>query len=639
MHISCSSDSFASSPSELEPTIPKKQRQRAMHAIKHAASLIMEDTEDLVEKKGCCESLNRCHKKKDEEQVNEEEEDATSTKISPEMQKASNQGMSMVKSIIFPSLPAVLQDLWVYLELIISIMAFVFGLVDIFPIQIGFAFNYTYFALATTSMTLALADGFIYFFQLGSCARGIHACRRKLRERRQRDETLQIEEGNEEHDDDKYDKRIPKCCRLSKKWKRHFMTWFELGRNILTELVLYPLLIFDMFSFITKTVYQPSDALGRADFSLFVIGGFYLILAVYIMRIFMVAGSMISLIQIPIDKEATSDSNNSLLLRFCAHIVGQIIVHFMVILVVGTKINNENRESQNNMMNMTLDGNGTVLMNMPLMDMNMPLVDSGDEGGGTNASPFLITAIVLGGIIPLAGVLAFFSVNYYWMMEFSVGLWLNMISLLRGKNFAEAVFGGEGLSSAEENVREFMEKAQYQKVKKQLKQFKAPSVWTKFFFPVRVPLTAVSGLLYDIALLTFITCLMLTYKGGVVKFIIFTDDTIMTVVFMISVTIIILANIHVLILLNLVLFIVVLIFAVAGVLALFLSPILLFVYFPIAIYLCYFILFYEAGVSLKKRKREDLSKPPHVSNDRNRNIEIDIVEMTTSLDTKDQSAA
>ena len=618
----CSDDDepFTFLPPELEPKIPRKQRQRAKKAIKHVASLTLKDTEE--EKKGCCERLNRCHKKKDVKQVEDEDkEDAPSTEISPEMQKASDQGLSMVKSIVFPSLPAVLQDLWVYLELAISIVAFAFGLLDIFPIEDGLAFNYTYFALAAVSMILALIDAFIYFFQLGSCARGIRVCRRKLKERGKAHEELEEEEEEVDDDDENGGQ---KCCRLSKKWKQHFSTWFELGRNILTELLLYPLLIFDMFDFITDAGYQPEGAVGQADFSLFVIGGFYLILSVYIMRIFMVAGSMISLIRIPTNKAATGNSSDtSLLIKFCAHVLGQIIVHLMVVLVIATKINNENPQESGSTMNKTSGGNGTAMA-------NKSLTVGGDQEGGfnINASPFLITAVVLGGIIPLAGVSAFFVVNYYWMKEFSIGFWLNMISLLQGESFAEAVFGGEGLSTTKDKALDFVENSQYKKVKKQLKRFKAPSIWTKFFFPIRVPLTAVSGLLYDTALLTFIACLMLTYKDGTVKFVVFTDDTIMTVVFVISVTTIILANIHVLILLNLVLFMMVLIFAIACAIAVFLSPILLFVYFPLVGCLGYSMIFYEAKTSTKKKYEMNdgnslaIVNPSHKPNDHKNDIAL-----------------
>lgn len=586
-------DPFTFLPPHLEPKIPKKQRQRAKKAIKNLAALTFEETEEEQER--CCDRLlSCCHREKKETLLEEEEEDITpSTTLSPEMQKASSQGFSMVKSIIFPSLPAVLQDLWVYLELIISIIAFVFGLLDIFPIEKGDAFNYSYFVLATLAMILALIDGFIYFFQLGSCARGVRFCRQKLKERKQRsDESVRNDEDEDEEEEDDGENEPKKCCGLNKKWISRFNTWFELGRNILTELLLYPLLIFDMFDFITDVGYKPGNDLERTDFSLFVIGGFYLILSVYIMRVFMVAGSMISLIRIPANKASSGDSNDNLILiKFCAHILGQIIVHLMVILVLATKINNENR------MDMTCGGNGPVAMNMSMIGSGQE-----EEDSDVYASPFLITAIVLGGIIPLAGVATFFVVNYYWMKEFSISFWLNMISLLQGESFAEAVFGGEGLTATKEKALDFVEKTQYKKVKKQLKRFKAPSVWTKFFFPARVPLTAISGLLYDIALLAFITCLMLTYQNGVVKLVIFACDDIMTAMFMISVTIIILANIHVLILLNVVLFMVILIFALAFTVTVFLSPLLLFVYFPMVAFLGYFMFCYEAGAVLKKKK-------------------------------------
>ena len=594
-------DAFTFIPRDQDPTnkMPKKEKRRAKKAVKNTVKAIAAkpDTEEEQENKPTCwERLNCCRRQKGD--IEDREKVIPSTEISPEMQKASNEGLNMVKNIVFPSLPAVLQDLWVYLELTISIIAFAFGLLDIFPIEDGLAFNYTYFGLATVSMILALIDGFIYFFQLGSCARGIHACRNKLRERNSEDN----EDEEDDEEDDTNEEEQKKCCGLSKKWRERFNTWFEFGRNLITELLLYPLLIFDMFDFITGTGYQPEGDLGRTDFSLFVIGGFYLILSVYIMRIFMVAGSMLSLIRMPTNKTAGEGSDTSLLIKFCAHVLGQIIVHLMVILVIATKINNENRSLQSTMtsLNMTMEGNNTLMMNMT----------GEEEDSSMRASPFLITAIILGWIIPVAGVSAFFVVNYYWMKEFSIGFWVNMISLLQGESFAETVFGGEG-DAPKKKALEFVEKSQYKKVKKQLEQFKGPSVWTKFFFPARVPVTAVSGLIYDIALLTFIACLMLTYNSedGSVRLVIFKDDTIMTVVFMISVTTIILANIHVLILLNVILFTVVLILAIAAVIAAFLSPILLFIYFPSVACLGYFILFYEAGSSLKKGQgRSDLKR-------------------------------
>ena len=594
MAISIFSDDSFFLPSESEPHIPKKQRQRAIAALKHASSLIQSSNamETNEEKAGCCNTFKRHQQKRGKYHINDE--DTPSTEITPEMEKASNQGLSMIKSIIFPSLPAVLQDIWVYLELLVSIAAFAFGMVDIFSINSNtFAFKSSFFALATVSIILAVTDGCLYFFQRGSCARGVRACRRWMRDEKHGGEADGVEnERKHEHHPHARSKRR-KFCTLSKKSRERLNTWFELVRNLVTEILLYPLLMFDMFEFITSAVYQPQDSVGRTNFSLFVIGGFYLILSVYIMRVFMVASSMISLLRIPSDESTSGDTSSSLLIKFCAHVCGQIVVHFLIILVIGVKIFDENRQPMSSM-------NFTQVRNETMSDMTLSM------NTGINASPFLIIAIILGGIIPIAGVLAFFVVNYYWMKEFSIGFWVNMVSLLRGKSFAQAVFGGEGVSEAKNKVKEFLEKSKHQQVKGQLKRFKTPSVWTKFFFPARIPLTALSGLLYDIILLTFLACLMLTYENGSVKLAVFRDDDIITAVFMISATAIVLANIHILILLNIILLVVVLIFILAVGIALVLSPLLLLVYFPVAIYLGYFILFYEAGSLLKSRHQRSI---------------------------------
>ena len=172
------------------------------------------------------------------------------------------------------------------------------------------------------------------------------------------------------------------------------------------------------------------------------------------------------------------------------------------------------------------------------------------------------------------------------------------------------MLGGNGLSAAKDKALEFVEHSQYKKVKKQLQQFKATPIWINFFFPARIPIAAISGLLYDILLLTFIVCLMLTYENGSVRLAVFTDDSIkFTAVFVISIITIIIANIHALLLLNIILFIVVIIFAIAAVITVFLSPILLFVYFPTIACLGYSYLFHESRSASKQKSETDINGP------------------------------
>ena len=143
--------------------MPIKQRQRTKKAIEHAAAKLSSKTTTVEAwQKHCREYLSCCCH--DQYKQGKEKVDTPSTELTPEMQRANREGWSMIKTIIFPALPAIVQDLWVYLELVVSIVAFVLGAVGTFPIENSHAYNIAYFVLATISMILALIDGFIYFF-------------------------------------------------------------------------------------------------------------------------------------------------------------------------------------------------------------------------------------------------------------------------------------------------------------------------------------------------------------------------------------------------------------------------------------------------------------------------------------------
>ncbi len=543
-----SEEEFDFHPGELP--MPPKVRARAVKALNKAAKFTSVPVKKKKEVTSKCCSCS-CYKrgKKEEEIVPEV------TELTPELMKANNEGWKMIQNIAFPSLPALFQDLWVYLELLITITAFGLGMVGFFPVSTNVAFQYVYFVLTIISMILAFIDAFMYFIELGSCARAFRYYKDKL-----------SSNSSEVEEDD--DTRFQKKTCFSPEVKEKINLFFELGRTILSELMLYPLLIFDMFSFVTEQSYQTDDAQDRTDFGLFIIGSFYLILAVYIMRMFVLVGSALSLIRLPANDQATGDTmDTSLIIKFCLHSFGQIIVHLLIVLVVGAKINNEK-------------SNTNITANVTDMDDDDPTI---------RASRFLWASIALGWLLPIAGTTAFFIVNYYWMREFSIGFWLNMISLLQGASFAETVFGDDGLSETKDKALEFVQNSDYKKVKKQLSKFKSPPWWIKFFYPARVPVVALCGIVYDLCLISFIASLMLTYDDGV-KLVILKDDDVMTSIFFISTTAIILANIHILFLLNSLLIVLFLGAVVIVFSFIIITSILLFLYFPLAGLLGYLLL-------------------------------------------------
>ena len=544
VHTHSEDEPFEFLPPEEEPKIEPALKEKAENAIKVVAKLSFTPTLDthVSEKPKKVKKTFSCSCCPAREEKVRKKKKRPATKLSARLKQASSQGFQIMKNVLFPSIPAVFQDLWVYIEIAIAITAFVFGALDTFQSSSISAFSLVYFCLAVLSFTLVLTDGYLYFIELGSCARGYKVFRKWRNKKKGQGDMDDLEQ-----------KMDRKCCKLSEKWKQRFSTWFEVIRNTVTELLLYPLLVFDLLSFIVERGYNPSDTMQRADFGLFLMESFYLVLSVYLMRMVLVITSMISLIKLPADKN--DDTTKPILIRFSVHMIGQIFVHLLVILVVAAKINNENpviSDSPNN----NITNNGTN--------------DMDDDDENINASYSLIIAIVTGGIVPLAGSAMFFVVNYYWMKQFSITFWVNMITLLQGESFAEAVFGGEGVSS-KEKTREFVQQSQFSKVKKELKKYKSPNLFTKLSFPTQFPGLLVIGVLYNSLLFVFIVSLMITDLHGSVTLVVFSEDHLLSVLFSVTALGLLITNIHILLLINTfiivvtVIFILCIIFLVLGI--------------------------------------------------------------------------
>lgn len=280
---------------EEQPDILKKVssfRHRANKAVSTAIADMMpkEDEEDEEEEEG---GLCDCFKKKKsrddddkmlgEEKKKKKEKKPPATQLSPQLKNASNQGVNMMKKLFFPALPHLLQDLWVYLEFGISMFAFVLGVLSLDLTEGSKIFNIVYLILTIISIVLAVIDCFVYFIQMGSCAECLKIARVKLKKRGEEAELELLDIEKQENDG---------CCRMNKQKKEKFNIYFEIVRNIVSEVILYPLLICDLFDFIVGGVFRNIDANDQLDFSLFVVGSFYLILSVYIMRMFIIVGSV-----------------------------------------------------------------------------------------------------------------------------------------------------------------------------------------------------------------------------------------------------------------------------------------------------------------------------------------------------------
>ena len=218
----------------------------------------------------------------------------------------------------------------------------------------------------------------------------------------------------------------------------------------------------------------------KINFSLFIVGGFYLVLSVYLARMLMIAFSLYSLRRIPKSANHTQPNYVNTMTKFSIHILGQLAVSVVIIVAVGVKIRQEN---------------------------SSPC----DTSGCIRASGYLIYAIIAGGLIPLLGIFSFFLTNIYNIRLMSVSLWVDMVSMLQGESFTSVVFAKEGLQKAKDMAHRFTEKAQLAEVKKQLKTVSGqmPS-WAVWIYPLRFPIFWIFGLAYLLLLLTFISSLFLS---------------------------------------------------------------------------------------------------------------------------------
>ena len=345
------------------------------------------------------------------------------------------------------------------------------------------------------------------------------------------------------------------CCRMSKEKKEKFNTYFELIRNIISEAILYPLLICDLFDFIVGGVFRNVSSDDRLNFTLFVIGSLYLILAVYIMRMFLIVGSVISLSRIPtLPNSSGSQGNNVRLLKFFSiHILFQVLTHALLIVSVALKIRQENPNF--------------------------------GEQDTIFASSFLWINVVLGGLIPIFGILSFFVTNYYYMREFSISFWIEMMAMLQAPSFTDAVFPSEDGESPSDLAEQFVKDSELKKVQKQFQRYKSPSWLTKFFFPLKIPLLVTVGSLFVLALFAFLASLILTQdpvspSGSTVK-VVLLEDIPITVAFFLCGILLMVFNFKIVVLM-LVFFLLCAIFLVGmSIMITVMLPFVVLVYFPL----------------------------------------------------------
>lgn len=261
----------------------------------------------------------------------------------------------------------------------------------------------------------------------------------------------------------------------------------ELIRNLLSELLLYPLVVCDLFELIVNETYLFRTANERVSFSYFIIGLFFLVVSVYIARMLIVIMALRTLWRVPQDFTKTGNETVKVIMRFLFHVILQLLVHVMCIIAVAAKI--------------TQEYNGLNVIHI---------------------SPMLWVVLFTGWLIPLMGTIAFFPVNYYWIEQFSIGMYMNIVGLLQEKSFAEAVFTKKKITDVKEACDKFFKKIKYLDLQQQVQERSAIGTPHRFFYPLRTPVFYFITPVYFLMLAGFFICLILTVDlDGVVQLSVF----------------------------------------------------------------------------------------------------------------------
>ena len=116
---------------------------------------------------------------------------------------------------------------------------------------------------------------------------------------------------------------------------------------------------------------------------------------------------------------------------------------------------------------------------------------------------------------------------------------------------------------------------------------------------------------------------------------VFTDDNIMTAIFVVSIIVVIIANIQALVMLNIILLMIREIFAMAVVIAAFLSPLLLLAYFPIIASFGFTLVFVDTRRAFMEHKMGASNSTQEmatvVNNDTTTGLEMNTLETQKSI--------
>ena len=273
---------------------------------------------------------------------------------------------------------------------------------------------------------------------------------------------------------------------------------WDTGRILVSEAILYPLLVCDLIEFIVDKGYEVNEPTDIVNLILFIHSSVSLIFYVYIVRLGVLTAMVIHLQKCrklnPEQKKAlaewsavnetTTEKGDELdstaankarnfQIYFIFHVMGQMAAQIMMIVAVSLKIADDNRDS----------------LDSPLHISNQ-----------------LWFMLVAGYIMPFLGILSFFVPTFYWVYEHENGLCLDFLSLLNMPGIDHVLFpNGEEMKEAYKSIRKIALKLNDGgKLRENFKEFQNINTCNKLTYAFRNPFLVTACLAYSFAQLAFV---------------------------------------------------------------------------------------------------------------------------------------
>ena len=266
------------------------------------------------------------------------------------------------------------------------------------------------------------------------------------------------------------------------------MRYFDVGRILISEAILYPLLICDLMAFIINKRYNSHSAESITAFVLFLLSSASVLFFVYIMRLAVLISlsfylskkrelprSNVTTMQgedpDPIDHKIITNATQ-FQHYFIAHVAGQMVVQILMIIAIISKF-------------------------------------AADNDGKTFEDPIYISSrlwfmLAVGYVMQSIGILTFFIPTNRWISQYPVGICVNLLSILEIPGIDYIIFPNDTQQGAHQKIEKIAGLLNKKDLTEAFLKLYNKSLCTKITYPSVAPCLVLACFIYSYVYFAFI---------------------------------------------------------------------------------------------------------------------------------------